>query len=138
MERELTSLNQMLELLYGSKSNYDKVANRLQDWLKIDSLNLSVKESIERFSNYKAEPDDLKQIQSALRETKEEVQKNKDLWSAELLEIKRQYKEVSDQVDLLKNGQKAYPPYLTKAREIIVEKLNQYYKNRYRQIFWQT
>ncbi|WMJ89702.1 ATP-binding protein [Anaerocolumna sp. MB42-C2] len=128
LERELTSLNQMLELLYGSKSNYDKVANRLQDWLKIDSLNLSVKESIERFSNYKAEPDDLKQIQSALRETKEEVQKNKDLWSAELLEIKRQYKEVSDQVDLLKNGQKAYPPYLTKAREIIAEKLNQYYK----------
>ncbi|QHQ61110.1 chromosome segregation protein SMC [Anaerocolumna sedimenticola] len=128
LERELVSLNQMLELLYGNKSKYDKIAHRLKEWLDTNVIEPSAKLSIERFISYEADRKDMERIQSAVKETREEIQKDKDQWSAELLELKKQLGEITEQTGILSKGQKAYPPYLFKAKEFIAKELEQHFR----------
>ncbi len=128
LERELSSLNQMLELLYGSRSNYDKTARRLKEWLEVDFFDPAAKSGMERFIVYEADREDMERIRSAIREAREVIQKDKDEWAAELAELKKQLTEVTEQTGILSKGQKAYPSYLMQAKEFMSKELEQLYK----------
>lgn len=123
LEKELSSLNQLLEYRYLSRGVYDKTGNLLKDWLETDLLSAEEKGYIQKFMDYKADSADMEKIKAAIRSTRENVEKDKEELLVTLKELKTKISSITAQITTLKTGQKAYPAYLLEAKRHITEEL---------------
>ena len=123
LEKELTSLNQLLEYRYLSKGAYDKTGNLLRDWLETDLLSAEEKGYIQKFIDYKADGADMEKIKAAIRSVRENIDKDKEELLVTLKELKTKISGITAQITTLKTGQKAYPAYLLEAKRHITEEL---------------
>lgn len=127
LEKELASLNEVLEYQYISKSKYDKMANMLSVWTSTGLLNESENGKIEAFKDYRASKEDMEQIKALLNNIREGILKDKEEYSLRELELKKELSDVTKQISTLKSGQKAYPENLQKAKEYLTRKLEEEY-----------
>jgi uncharacterized protein YPO0396 len=128
IEKELISLNQLLEFLILSKSSYDKIANRLKLWLLTDYMDQVEKDRIQEFIQYNATATDMEMLQSAIQTTRANIQVDKDDLSAKIKELTNQISDVTKQINMLQSGQKAYPIQLLEAKDYITEELEKFYE----------
>ena len=128
LEAELNNLNQMLELLYRSKAAYDKTAEGLSAWFKLEGLAPAVKTGIEEFITYKTSYPGIEKLKAELYELRLGIYKEKEELSSSLKEIKLQLSEIMEEIALLKKGQKAYPNYLLEAKDYLTKALEQAYE----------
>lgn len=123
LEKELHSLNQLLEYRYLSKGAYDKTGNLLKAWLETGLLSGEEKGYIQSFIDYKADVADMEKIKSMLRLVRENIEKDKEELLVTLKELKTKISDLTGQINTLKTGQKAYPAYLLEAKQHITEEL---------------
>ncbi|MGB4660609.1 MAG: SbcC/MukB-like Walker B domain-containing protein [Mobilitalea sp.] len=128
LEAELGSINQMIELLSRSKAAYDKIAEGLKDWLQTDLLDSNICVGIQHFAEYKADRLEIEEIQYAIAGIHQEAESEKQELTAKIKELKIKLTEVSKQMILLNNGQKAYPGYLLEVKDILTKELEQIYE----------
>ncbi len=128
LEAELRSLNQVLELLYRDKAEYDKTANNLNAWLKTDILEQDICASIESFNEYNANCEQIEKIKVAINNVRAGLEKDKGELTSRINELKRAIADILKQIVELKNGHKAYPSYLLEAQDYITSKLEKFYE----------
>ncbi len=128
LEAELGHLNQTLELLYRSKADYDKTVNRLREWLETKLLEPFVEAGIKHMKEYQASGLEIERVKSALADHRREAEKEKSEVSGKINELKTKLSEISKQMTMLKNGQKAYPYYLLEAKDYITRELEHIYE----------
>lgn len=128
LERELASLNGVLEYQYINKASYDKMAEKLKVWMDTDFLNSSEKEKIKDFSSYKATKDDMESIRESLQVVRDNLSKDKEDISYEIQLISKELTDINGQITTLKTGQKAYPDYLIKAQSYLTKQLEEFYE----------
>ncbi|HWT27646.1 MAG TPA: SbcC/MukB-like Walker B domain-containing protein, partial [Mobilitalea sp.] len=128
LEAEFGSISQMLELLYRSKASYDKTAHGLSAWLDTELLEPWVKAGIEHFAEYSISPMEIERVKSALTEFRREIERDKGELSGKINELRQKLSDVSKQMEILRNGQKAYPYYLLEAKDYITRELEQAYE----------
>lgn len=128
LERELVSLNEVLEYQYGNKATYDKMANKLKVWLDSDLLSSDEKKRIHEFATYKASDQDMVRIKSCLTLVRENLYKDKEDISYKIQNINNELMEVQRQVTVLKSGQKAYPDYVIKAKHYLTRQLEDFFE----------
>lgn len=128
LEAELSNLNQMLELLYRSKAAYDKTAKGLGEWLESGLLDPSTRAGIEHIREYQAKDGAVERVKVALSEIRVEIERNKNELSGKMNELKQKISYTTNQMMILKNGQKAYPHYLLEAKDYITRELEQAYE----------
>lgn len=128
LEKELASLNEVLEYQYINKAAYDKLANKLKAWLETDFLIGQEKEKINDFALYKASKEDMESIKDTLRLVRENLTKDKEDISYQIQNISNELKELNNQITTLRNGKKAYPEYLLKAKEYLTSQLEEFYE----------
>ena len=127
LEAEVGSINQMLELLYRSKGDLDKILFRLGEWLDTDYLEPSAQKIILRMKDYEASPEEVTQIQAELVQVRTRLEQEKEDIFAMVKEGKQKMGEVLRQTGILQKGQKAYPSYLLEAKDIITRELEEIY-----------
>lgn len=123
LEKELESLNHVLEYQYLSKVNYDKTANLLKEWLDSDLLIQEEKDYIQKFIEYRADDKDMDRLKTVLARVRENVQKDREEVMLTLKELQNKLADITGQIESLKTGQKAYPAYLLEARDYIASEL---------------
>jgi uncharacterized protein YPO0396 len=128
LEAELKNLNQMLELLYRNKAAYDKMAAGLRAWLETECLEPSLSELIKKLDAYQVSGADIESLKSELNQIRQVLEEEKSELTGELSELKMKLSETNKQINLLKNGQKAYPSYLLEAKDFIMKELEQAYE----------
>lgn len=128
LETELGNLNQMLEILYRSKAAYDKTARGLGAWFESELLEPSIRTGIEHIRDYRTIDGEIARVKEALLELRGELERNRNEISIKNNEIKQKISYLSNQMMILKNGQKAYPHYLLEAKDYITQKLEQSYE----------
>jgi len=128
LEAELGNLNQMLELLYRNKAAYDKVAAGLRIWLETELLDPSLASLIEQFDACQVSYADIDTIKLELAQIRRELEGDKVELTRALSELNRKLSDINKQINLLKNGQKAYPNYLLEAKDYITKELEQAYE----------
>lgn len=128
LEKELRSLNQLLEYQYLSKAAYDKTGNLLNSWLIGDLLSIEDKGYIRNFLEYKATASDMENMKAAIQTTRENIQKDKDDLMVTIRELKTKIADITGQIITLKSGQKAYPANLLEAKQYITEELERFYE----------
>lgn len=128
LESELSSLNQVLELLNRDKAEYDKIANNLSTWLSTDILEPAICSDIQNFKEYNVNSEQIEKIKLAINDVRVELEKDKGEISSKINELKRSIAEILKQIVELKNGQKAYPNYLLEAQDYITAELEKYYE----------
>jgi uncharacterized protein YPO0396 len=128
LEAELGNLNQMLELLYKNKAAYDKMAAALQPWLETEYLEPSLAELIKQLGAYQVSVADTLNIKAELAQIRQGLEEEKSELAGEVSELKIKLSDTNKQINLLKNGQKAYPNYLLEAKDYITKELEQAYE----------
>jgi chromosome segregation ATPase len=128
LEAELVSLNQLLELLYRGKASYDKVANGLKAWLSTDYLEQPTKIGIEHFIEYQVSTEDISEMKASLALIRSKLEKSKGELTAQSNELAYKLSDITKQMNILKGGQKAYPPYLLEVKDYITRELEQEYE----------
>lgn len=128
LEKELRSLNQLLEYQYLSKKAYDKTGKLLHTWLESGILTVEVKEYIRKFIDYDAGLSELEKLKTALQSVREGVEKDREELSLTLKNFKNKINDIAGQIDTLKTGQKAYPAYLLEAKQRIAAELERIYE----------
>jgi uncharacterized protein YPO0396 len=128
LEQELSSLNQMLELLHRSKAVFDKTANGLSVWFDTELLESWAKVGIEHFRDYRATNVEIEKLKSVLNEIRRETTKDKEELSGKINVLKQKLTDITKEMAILKNGQKAYPYYLLEAKDYITRELEQAYE----------
>ncbi len=128
LESELSSLNQVLELLNRDKAEYDRIANGLNAWLTTDILEPAICANIESFKEYNANCEQIEKIKAAINNVRVGLEKDKGELTSKLNELKRSIAEILKQTVELKNGHKAYPSYLLEAQDYITSKLEKFYE----------
>lgn len=128
LEAELDNLNQMLELLYRNKAAHDKMAAGLGAWLEIEGLEQSLVELITQLNTEQVSGADIVNLKTQLTELRQGLEEEKGELTGELSELKLKLTDTNKQMNLLKNGQKAYPNYLLEAKDFIAKELEQAYE----------
>jgi uncharacterized protein YPO0396 len=128
LESELASLNQMLELLYRSKSSYDRIGNGLKAWCSTDYPEESTRKVIERFISYQISQEELEELKSSLGRIRNELERSRGELAAVCKEAAYKLSEITKQMNLLKVGQKAYPSYLLEVKDYITKELEKSYE----------
>lgn len=123
LEKELESLNHLLEYQYLSKEIYDKTGNLLKGWLARDLLSDKEKSYIQKYIEYKADRSDMGKIRDSLTKVRESIEKEREEVLVTLKELGNKMAEITGQIASLKTGQKAYPAYLLEAKEYIANEL---------------
>ncbi len=125
LEAELVSLNQMLELLYRSKTSYDKIGSGLADWLSTDYPDDAVRAGIEHFIGRQATANEIWEVKDTLNRIRGELTKDKDELTAKINEFAYKLSDISKQMNILKGGQKAYPSFLLEVKDYLTKELEQ-------------
>ncbi len=128
LEAELLSLNQMLELLYRSKASYDKIVKSLGVWLETDLLDSATKNKIEHISANHTTIEEVAGVKATLAEIRSDILKNTNDLTGKSGELRNKISEITRQMSILKNGQKAYPNYLLEVKDFITRELEQAYE----------
>ena len=128
LEAELGSINQMIELLSRSKASYDKIAEGLKFWLETELLDSNICASIHNFAEYRADRIKIEEIQDAITEIRQAAESEKQELTVKIKELKTKLTEISKQMILLNNGQKAYPGYLLEVKDLLTKELEQVYE----------
>lgn len=128
LERELGSINGVLEYQYINKAVYDKLADKLKVWVDTDFISSQEKEKINDFAAYKASGDDMEGIKESLGLVRENLTKDKEDISYKILNISNELKDITAQITTLKSGHKAYPDYLIKAQGYLTRGLEEFYE----------
>ncbi len=128
LEAELGNLNQMLELLYRNKAAYDKMAAGLRAWLETDYLEPSLAELIKKIDTYQVSGIDIESVKVELAQVRLSFEEEKSELAGVLSELKIKLSDTNKQINLLKNGQKAYPAFLLEAKDFITKELEQVYE----------
>lgn len=128
LESELSSLNQLLEFLYASKAKYEKIANGLQKWLDVDAISEETKLNIECFQSYHMDTAKLQKVKNALQKVRDKLQKDRMDVEEKLNALRKESNELQAEMKQLQEGNKAYPGYLTEAKNYIQEKLKERYE----------
>ncbi|MDF2485779.1 MAG: chromosome segregation protein, partial [Herbinix sp.] len=128
LEAELISINQMLELLYRSKSSYDKIGSGLKRWIASDYSDNTLKTGIEHMIEYTAASDEIEEIKLLLAQIRRGLEKNKVELTGKISELSLKLSETAKQMNILKGGQKAYPSYLLEVKDYITKELEQEYE----------
>ncbi|MFA9377897.1 MAG: ATP-binding protein [Lachnotalea sp.] len=128
LETELSSVNQLLEFLNGSKAKYDKIGKGLEKWLDIGFIATETKLNIERFISYHIDRDQLEHMKLELEQARENLQNDRLDVEEKLKAFRIQTEEINEEIKQLKTGKKAYPTYLVEARDYIREQLNNRYE----------
>ncbi len=128
LEAELVSLNQMLELLYRSKASYNKITDALGRWLTTDYPEETVRAGILRMQSYQADSKELEEVKLSLARLRKELEKRKGELLSKVSELSAKAGELTKQMNILKGGQKAYPPYILEVKDYITRELEQLYE----------
>ncbi len=128
LEAELISLNQMLELLYRSKTSYDKIGSGLKAWLSTSYPDDGMRIGMERFVRYQATSDEIGEMKATLTVTRVGLEKKKSELVAQINEYAHKLGEIAKQMNILKGGQKAYPPYLLEVKDYLTRELEREYE----------
>jgi uncharacterized protein YPO0396 len=128
LEKELRSLNQLLEYQYLSKNSYDKTAALLKPWLDTGLLSMEDKGYIKNFLEYKAAGADMEKIKEAIHIVRENLEKDKEELLVTMKELSTRINGITNQISTLRTGQKAYPAYLLEAKQYITEELEKIYE----------
>lgn len=125
LELQLKSLDEMLSLLKKNKENYDKLAERIAMWETTGILSDETISLIEQVKSYHADGacfDTLREkISNARKHAEEQVEK----LNVQKAQLKKSADEISDKISKLKTGKKAYPKYITEAKDIIGKGLSE-------------
>jgi uncharacterized protein YPO0396 len=127
LESELSSINQLLEFLNGSKEKYDKIGKGLEKWLDVGFIPEEIKLYMESFISYQVDSDKLQRMKSALEQARENLQNDRQDVEEKLKALKKESEALQEEMKQLSEGKKAYPSYLNEARDYISEQL----KNRF-------
>lgn len=127
LESELSAINQILEFLYTSKTNYEKVAGGLLKWLDVEEISKECKHNIETIQSYHMDVAMLKQIKDTIEKQRQDIQNSCMELEEKLGSLRKEVKEVHSEIRQLKEGNKAYPEYLLTARNHIQETLSNQY-----------
>ena len=128
LETELSSLNQMLEMLYRRKSSYDKSARGLSVWLESEAIDYGTKRGITNFIEYNTSKPEIEQVKNTLSILRSEIERDKGEVTSIIHELNNKINDITKQRMVLKNGQKAYPYYLLEAKDILQRELEQEYQ----------
>jgi uncharacterized protein YPO0396 len=128
LEAELVSLNQMLELLYRGKASYDKIGSGLKAWLSTDYPEDVARIGIEHFIGYQVTTNEIWELKDTLIRIRGELDKRKGELTAKINELAYKLSDNTKQMNILKGGQKAYPPYLLDVKDYITKELEQEYE----------
>ena len=128
LEAELSHLNHTLELLHRSKASYDKMARGLSAWMDAKLLAPGILQNIEQIRDYSAAGNEFMSVKEELAKLHTELEQERQELLGSISEFRQKGNELSRQMAMLKDGQKAYPSYLLEAKDYLTRELEQAYE----------
>lgn len=125
--QQLRLLNDNIEMLGRSKSNYDKVAHRLKSWLETGLLKDDTCECIREFEQYNLNTGDMDRIKRDITDTIAALEKEKDELRNRISGLRIKMDRVTEEMEELKKGHKNYSHVLLEAKTKLADELSRYY-----------
>ena len=116
LEKELSSVNEVLERLQGSRARWQQTAGGLAMWKQKDVVSSRTLQDIESFESGNIDDKALGRLKDSLASVREGLEEELKDTEAGLREIKREEKGTREELRDLKLGKKAYPRELEEAR----------------------
>ncbi len=127
LQEQLRLLQDNIEILQRSKSNYDKLVNRLSVWKNTDLLEPETMEAIRSFEQYQANRKEAERIRGNIAQVKVSLGDEKDELKEKINQLRKNIEITAEEVEELNKGHKNYSRTLLEAKEYLSEGLTKYY-----------
>lgn len=125
LEAELKAVNETLEHLMTSKSKWQQLGDRLQEWKEKDVVSNQMLWDIEKFMKETITEEELTRLKESFKEVCEELEEQRQEAQMSLRKVKKEEKEAREELKDLKQGKKAYPKELEEARYELRNRLHE-------------
>lgn len=116
LEKEMSSLNETLERLYGSRGKWKKTAEGLGAWKQEEVTPNQTVWDIESFEKQNISEEHIQRLKDELNELRGELEQELKDTESMLRGIRKEEKAAREELKELKQGRKAYPRELEEAR----------------------
>lgn len=123
LKSQLASLNELVEQLTKSKGKWIQTAKGLSLWSDREITSNQTIWDMEAFEKGQISGPELERLIRSLEEMRKETDQLRQETSSSIRELKRQEKQIREELAQLKAGNKAYPRYLEDARDYIQRRL---------------
>lgn len=123
LKTRLESFNELLEHLNKSGVKWRQTAERLNIWADQETTSNQTLWDIEEFEKNTIDEEKLARLKKSIAEMRKEAEDEKSEAAGVLRDLKRQERQLKDELAQLKAGNKAYPKYLENARAYIQRRL---------------
>lgn len=123
LKKRLWNLNELISHLEKSEARWQQTSEQLLLWNEEDTTSNRTLWDIEEFEQKTIEKEVLERLKESLGEMHRDAEKQRQLASSELRELKKQEAQILEELELLKSGNKAYPRYIELARGYLKRRL---------------
>ncbi|MDD3253365.1 MAG: SbcC/MukB-like Walker B domain-containing protein [Lachnospiraceae bacterium] len=125
LKKELALINEMIEQLGVNKAHYQRTAEQLHAWTDLDVTYNSTIWAIESFEKGEITEGELGKLQRELTEIRKDVAEQQQDAKEKLRQLKKEEKLASEELNRLKQGDRAYPDEVEQARAHLLRRLAQ-------------
>lgn len=123
LKKQAEALNQLLERLGKSEARWQQTTLALKAWEDEDITPNQTLWDIEEFENRTIDNKTLCRLKESIADLCADTEKQRQEAAAQIRDLKNREKQIKDELEKLRSGNKAYPKYLEHARSYLQRRL---------------
>ena len=123
LKKQAEALNQLLERLGKSEARWQQTTQALKAWEDEDITPNQTLWDIEEFENRTIDNKTLCRLKESIADLCADTEKQRQEAAAQIRDLKNREKQIKDELEKLRSGNKAYPKYLEHARSYLQRRL---------------
>ena len=123
LKKQAEALNQLLERLGKSEARWQQTTQALKAWEDEDITPNQTLWDIEEFENRTIDNKTLCRLKESIADLCADTEKQRQEAAAQIRDLKNREKQIKDELEKLRSGNKAYPKYLEHARSHLQRRL---------------